>query len=113
MAQSAPAQDAQSSDSTQPHHDERNDEVAADESASLLPSDDSSPPAGLSSPKAIYILTSLALAFSTSTLIFLIATEIALAAGPDNFQPGYQIRENMTSSVAPVRTPWSSKADGL
>lgn len=106
MSQSAPAEDsAQRSDSPPAQNDERNDEVAADENASLLPSDDISPPAGLSSPKAIYILTSLALAFSVSTLIFLIAAQIALAAGPDNFELGWTIRENMKASIAPVSTP--------
>ncbi len=114
MSQSAPAKDlAQPSGSPPAQHDERNDEVAADENASLLPPDDISPPAGLSSPKAIYTLTSLALAFSISTLIFLIASQIAVAAGPNNFELGWTIRENMKASIAPVSTPWSWKDSGL
>lgn len=77
--------------------DERNDEAAP-----LLPSDDSSPPAWLSSPKAIYTLTSLALSFSASSLAFQIACAIALTAGPTDFQISPQIEDCKRGIIAPV-----------
>ncbi len=103
MSESVPAQhSAQPSESSQPQHDERNDEIAGDETASLLPPEDNPPPAGLSSPKAIYVLTSMALSFSVSTLVLLIATQIALAAGPNDYNLGWRIRESMRAVITPV-----------
>lgn len=109
MAESAPDRgSAQASKSTQPQHDERNDEVEGDESAALLSSDDNTPPSrppvGLSSPKAIYTLTSLALSFSVATLVILIATQITLAVDPSNVNLGWQTMDGMKGIIAPVRT---------
>lgn len=105
MAESSSAQDTERApESSQHQHDERNDEVAGDESAALLSSDDNAPPpAGLSPPKAIHALTPLALSFSVSSLVFLIAAYIALEViRRSNFQLGWKIQDGLAQSIAPV-----------
>lgn len=109
MAESSSAQDTEQApeSSNQPQQDERNDEVAGDESAMLLPQDDappsSPPPAGLSPPKAIHALTPLAISFSVSSLVFLIAAEITLAVlSRTNFRIGWQVQEPLKQLIAPV-----------
>lgn len=81
--------------------DERNDEVAGEESAPLFPSDPSPAPAAALS-RAISILTTSALSFSALTLSFLFATFVALSVGPERFYLGWQTNEGIRATIAPV-----------
>ena len=105
MATSAPAQEepAQPPPTTSPlPEDSRNDSVAIDESAPLLDSDDRAPPTRNASTKLLRIFTSIALLSSALTLVFIIATNIALQVGNNYYGLPWSVSESMKIIIAPV-----------
>ena len=86
-----------------PPHPPANDseDPAEDESTPFLPSDD--PPAAMPSfPRALRIVTILALTFSILTLVSLFATAIARQVGPVSFNLPWLTKEGLNGVVAPV-----------
>ncbi len=82
--------------------DSRNDSVTNDESAPLLDTDDTAPPARNTSTKLLYIFTSAALSSSILTLIFIIAATIALNVGENWHGLPWGWSESMIPMIAPV-----------
>ncbi len=86
-----------------PSTNQRNDEVAGDESVPLLPNQDP-PRAGVVSAKAMHILTSSAVSSAVCTLLFLIVIAILMSTLPYGYQVPWQTSEAFSAVVPPVRS---------
>ena len=105
MATSTPAQEepAQPPSTNSPlPEDSRNDAVAADESAPLLDSGDGATSTRNATNKLLRIFTSIALLSSALTLVFIIATNIALQVGNNYYGLPWSVSESMKIIIAPV-----------
>ncbi len=96
---------------------QRNDEVAGDESAPLL-ANQAPPSAGVVSSRIMHILTSSALTSAVFTLLFLIVIIILMSALPYGYQVPYETSNAFSAVVVPVRhsdalSPWHHYSHGL
>lgn len=86
-----------------PSTNQRNDEVAGDESAPLLPNQDPPRP-GVVSARAMHIITSSAVSSAVCTLVFLIVIAILMSTLPNGTRLPGQTSEAFGAVVAPVRS---------